>query len=804
MNAWSRWVYLELALLAIFGLAVWHLITTQPLAVDTVPVISAEEPLTQIELAPTPYQQAFGTTGESFSGLTLYSQDMSTAPHAARMRIRHKEKKDILAESVARRVLFDRQDSARLLFRFPRLTIPAEEELILEVMAAGPTPIQISANAPSQSGKISIPFSLQYNLPLPASIHSGAIAGMAVLSALVLLHIAFITQRNTSKQFLVAGILAAAIPLLVLLPFAYSLGSWGINDWDYRQSLAHIYRATILEHHQFPFWNPYICGGAAGLGDPEFAVLAPSFIPILLLGPIPGIKTMLFICFAVTGLGIFMLAKRLGLSAMGSLVATLPITLGSALILKAVEGHVTIIYAFMWIPWALWAWVAAYRLQNSKSEYRNPKQSQKTSNKNSKRILNFGHWNFGFVSSFGFNASSFWALVCGIFLALAFLEGGLYILLYTAGAFAFLILLVSRKKEALLATAAAGLWAVGFSGVKLIPTLLWLRQFPDDSYAGSTFTLRYLFELFFGRHLHGSYVLPSQLSGWHEYGTFIGFTVFMFWLLALSRWKQSKLIRGLTIGALLALVASGVGPWWDEFFEYASFLPRSNISRIILFTLLAGSIQAAIGFELLQRKMRQHSLMPLLFVGIMLLELTTLAYPLAEQAFTIPPVIPPPSPAPYPLAFTQETYNTKHGGFETPRAYALTQAGYGTFSFCSVIGPKSSVATIQEGVVPSYVSRGSQTQTRILSWSPNEVTVEYEGNEASAIRINSNYASGWRINGAPATEHGGRVAAAVSGGSGIVQFSYRSPGFFPGLVISMLTVALAISVLRKRKANDAL
>jgi hypothetical protein len=48
--------------------------------------------------------------------------------------------------------------------------------------------------------------------------------------------------------------------------------------------------------------------------------------------------------------------------------------------------------------------------EDPKSEVRNPKQAQMTKIQNSKRArpaLRFDHWDFGFVSGFGFRISDF-------------------------------------------------------------------------------------------------------------------------------------------------------------------------------------------------------------------------------------------------------------------------------------------------------------------------------------------------------------------------------------------------------------
>ncbi|HEY8039936.1 MAG TPA: hypothetical protein VIF15_09095, partial [Polyangiaceae bacterium] len=47
----------------------------------------------------------------------------------------------------------------------------------------------------------------------------------------------------------------------VLAPTLGDLGAVGSHDWDQMESHRYLVAKTIRSYHQFPFWNPYACGG---------------------------------------------------------------------------------------------------------------------------------------------------------------------------------------------------------------------------------------------------------------------------------------------------------------------------------------------------------------------------------------------------------------------------------------------------------------------------------------------------------------------------------------------------------------
>lgn len=578
-----------------------------------------------------------------------------------------------------------------------------------------------------------------------------------VVAVIFTLGVLFI-RRLPKYRWLAAAVLLAGITPLVTAGFWFSTGQLGISDWDYYFSLHHTHRQTILQYHQLPFWNPYICGGTAGVADPEFRFFTPTFLLQLVFGIPVGFRLSIWLPTATGAIGMLMLGKRLGLSVEASLLAAIAASFGTVNLLEVVEGHANI-FAVMYIPWIFLSWLTAYR-----------------------------------------SKSKLWTIVTGVLLAFTFFDGGIYLLMYTSLAFAALFLLTKNHWRSLQISFVSGCWALGLAAIKLIPVALWLRQFPDQAYASSAYTLPYLNYIFLGRLLHDAGdVIPNQGSAWHEYGAYIGPFVLVLAILGLIVRRRNRIVRALAIAAVLATLLSATGPMLKPILDHAPFFPRSNISRVILFAVIPLSLLAGFGLDSLPKKS---------FVIILLLvaaDLFSLAYPLSEQAFVLPRVTDYIPPAPSPIAYTLFDYKTRHAGADYTRAYEATIRGYGTFSYCSVLGPQHArgeqpaVRTIHDeggSVLIATQSDQGKGSFQLLNWTPNEVRARVSMPGPGTVSLNTNYVPGWVVNGQPAKEAAGRVATTFDqAGEYTVVFRYLAPGFALGASISLITVALASTFL---------
>jgi uncharacterized membrane protein YfhO len=329
---------------------------------------------------------------------------------------------------------------------------------------------------------------------------------------------------------------------------------------------------------------------------------------------------------------------------------------------------------------------------------------------------------------------------------------------------------------------------------------LWLKEFQKPDYASSVFTLPYLATIFLGRYLHTyADVIPHEGAAWHEYGAYIGPVIIICALVAIFTYWKKRLVLGLFISALLAILASSAGPLLKSTIGALSFLPRSNIDRAILYAVIPISILAAIGLDTLKSSRRWHSALKIIIVILAAVDLMTVSYPLSQQAFVVPEDLPAVSPAPSPIAFTTKDYTTRVDGVDYTRAYAATLAGYGTLSYCSVLTPDPAVRLISDeednGILSVKDTNDKTTTYQVLSWSPTTVKAIASLPNGGTVTLNTNYAKGWQLNGQPAKELSGRVGANVLANTSVATFHYTAPGFKTGIIISILASLAALTLL---------
>ncbi|MDA1169342.1 MAG: YfhO family protein [bacterium] len=714
---------------------------------DPAVVEAFDAPETQIEVSQVkPLRIPLPHDDKPIAGVIVYAANEATAGATFNARIED-NRGNILVKKRLQRVVYSQNNRPAIHVLFHEKKFSQKEQVFL-LITPSTNDSYTFIGTPGQA----LVYSLLYKEPVSSAAKQGIYIGTALALSIVLLYYA---RVQIKWQWIGAALIICIFSLLSTLPYIFRPGDWGIYDWDYRHSLSHIYQTTIREYHQFPLWNPYICGGTAALGDPEFAVLTPSFVLQFIFGVENGTGVALSFVYIITGIGMLFLARRIGLDPFPALVSSFVMLFSSSLMLKATEGHTTIIFAFMWVPWALWAWIAAYRADT----------------KHTKK----------------------WILLCGLFLTFALLQGGIYVLSYTAVALGALSLLVRNKKSSLKISFYSYILMVGLGSFQLIPSLLWVKEFPDQAFVGSGYTFMNLWDIFFGRYLQNVYIIPDQLSRWHEYGAYIGYGVFALVLLGASYVKSSRIVRILLFGILTTLIVSSLGPLFEPVLGYMKFLPRSNISRLVLFTTLSAALLAGFGMKrILLLKSSYAPVISLIVIGFIAIDLLSLTYPIAEEGFGISRVTENIPKSPLPITYTDETFNVRHIGNDMPRAYAATLKGYGTFSFCSVIGPNSAVIQLSDvNNPPDFMQPTHGVQTELISWTPNSISFTYTSSQDSDISINTNYASGWRVNVGSIVQKNQRLTVHVPAGENTVNLSYTPPGLWVGLVITLLTLLYA-------------
>ncbi|MDP3997080.1 MAG: hypothetical protein U1C49_02490 [Candidatus Andersenbacteria bacterium] len=624
----------------------------------------------------------------------------------------------------------------------------------------------------------------------------------AILAAIaVLLGSFLLSYLPARKRWLAASLLLTIVIPLALSGFWFSNHALGISDWDYYFSYHTYVRNIVLNYHQIPLWNPYTCGGTAGLADPEFPLITPTFLFFELpFGIETGLRLSIYFSCIIGALGLLALGKRLSFSPHAALLTSIGVTLSSVNLLEIVEGHPNI-FAAMYLPWVFWAWHKAYaNFQFSIFNFQSNPNNLISQNPDTDLVkikksigLKINNWKFNGNWKLEIGNSAYYSLIAGIFLALMFYQGGVYLLMYTVIVFLFLIIAAKKHVRAITITAVSGLFALGLAAFKLLPALYWLRQFQDTTYAGSAYTLPQLHRILLGRYLRTPLeLIPNQASGWHEYGAYIGPIILALAAVSLLLVFKNRLIRYLWIAIILAISISSSGPLLKPFFDQAPWFPRSNISRFILIAVIGLSLSAGFGLDSLTKKIRSRRIVRAILLGLVTLDLATLSYPLSRQAFVLPDVSPAPAPAPAPIAFTGKTYNHEYREENFTRSYVAAKQNYGTLNYCSVLSPQVAVSQIEDANHDYLKTSDPNGQLTLVSWSPNSVIVKAILTQPADVFINTNYAIGWFVNNQPTKEIGNRVGVVAPAGHNDFTFTYRAPGYVTGLIITIATIAISI------------
>lgn len=142
--------------------------------------------------------------------------------------------------------------------------------------------------------------------------------------------------------------------------------SWGVfraprwsgltQDWQFFEALDEIARQSVLDHHQFPFWNPYWCGGISNIGNPQTTFLTPTFPLVLLFGATLGQRLAILVVLTVACEGGYRLFRFLGMGAAATLLGSVAYPLFGRSIGWFTDGQVGL-HGITLATWVLYGWL---------------------------------------------------------------------------------------------------------------------------------------------------------------------------------------------------------------------------------------------------------------------------------------------------------------------------------------------------------------------------------------------------------------------------------------------------------------
>lgn len=511
-------------------------------------------------------------------------------------------------------------------------------------------------------------------------------------------------------------------------------------DRDYFTETAWAAAYTFNHFGQLPFWDPYKCGGVPLLADPQSRIFTPFFLLHLIYGPITAIKLELTIHLAIAWVGGYVLGRLLGLGCLAAAVCASVFPASSWIYLHFAAAHITFV-AGLYLPWVLSMWVLAA---------------------DRRQLLP--------------------AAIGGLFAALIFMEGGFYCLSFAAPLFATVALVTAvqrRQAWPVFAVLMIAVFALGFSSVKLLPTLV--LHISRGTSSSEVESLGMLFQELFSRNQDAMRWLDGIQWGFYEYGAYLG--PFFAGLALLGAFSGRARALPWLAGAIVMLVLSLGSPVWWAPWSLLHKLPPFDFehvpSRFLIIFILALAPLAGMGAQALCNRGRLCTAITAVILVAALLDSwevnkINLQHALEGQM---------PAPLPYAKEFRQMW---DVSGRQTYYAAVSNQGSLNCFAM-NILGLHA-VAYNQPGYRGEQYLLGDGTVT-LTSWTPNALSLEVQIPSTTILVINQNYESGWQlVNGrGEIFSRSGLIAVILPPGQQHLDLAYSSRAFVKGLTITLLT-----------------
>jgi hypothetical protein len=574
------------------------------------------------------------------------------------------------------------------------------------------------------------------------------------------------------------GVLAAIF--YVFRPIFADSTTFGSHDWDQVETHRYLVSKTILRFHQFPFWNPYACGGHPAWGGFESdPIVVSPWLPAYLLAPFPLALRIEVVGSTLLGaVGAWLFASRFTRSrALCAFIAVL-FVLNSRWTMQITVGHVWHT-AYAWMPWVLYFYdraVGAAPLLGS------PR----------KRDL----------------------ILAAVCLAMLVYTGGIYPLPHTAVAlvaYSALLAVTTRSLMPIGRMIACAALGLGLAAPRLLPIIEVLRRFPRliDSTESMDFG-PFLEMLTSNDQDPGSMPVRVSQWGWHEWGMYVG------WGAVVAIAVGALLARGtrerplMLVGVALLTLAFG------RFYDYAPwpllhllpvFSSQHVPSRWMLPALLLLACAAAsTGERVLVRAGRGRGLLE---VGAMLVG-AYLTYGICHvvraplgRAFGRPaPHVTDPMGAFRTLQHVPPELAYDPGEW-APSTLSAVMANIGSLD-CNTFPGYNNYTRDHNGRSPglgahaegdpeyrgeAFVAEGHGT-AKVVSFTPNAMDVEVRGAlPGDHVVLNQNWDPGWSANGERALSWNDSVAMVVTTDAQLTHFRYRPRTLWLGMLLFLVALA---------------
>ena len=565
-------------------------------------------------------------------------------------------------------------------------------------------------------------------------------------------------QRGTTgRSAALVVALFVALALLLLWPAIRSGDRLGGKDWNAFIGQAQAEAETLLQWGQFPAWNPWRRGGQVSFAQPESMLLTPITPLVLWLGAPLAFKLLLVPLFVVCGLGLFALARDLGLRGAAALIPGVTFVCAGPLSLYVNGGLPNWLCGMALLPWLL---LASRRAATSRR----------------------------------------WLVGGGMLFALLLFAGSVHHFVFFPIVLAIEAAgraLRERSVRPLLASAAMGIVGASLSAVRLVPLLELFSEFPRriDS-SGRFMPLELMVRSLLLPHppaieerLHVTLEGGSVLY-WVDCGAFVGPLISLLAVAALFvAWRRAWPF--VALAAVFAWMAAGssVQPsLWDALHRLPVYASMQAPERFMGYVVFAIALLAGFGGERVLQiaarrgKRASRFAAPLLLLAVAA-PLVWCDASLAKGAF---PVAPPNDVAPTTLfsaavarpPFVQSRFpdiKEQWGGplFESVLCNVGNVDGQSDVESLNVTRGRDDPEYRGEAYLADRRGRVE------ASFTPNVIRVQATVDADDVLVINQNFFPGWRErqSGRACVSRDGLLALPLTAGTHELELGYASPTF---------------------------
>ena len=589
----------------------------------------------------------------------------------------------------------------------------------------------------------------------------------------------------------VAVLAIPAMILLVVSPMLAHPWTLGTRNWDQMNTQREVVVKTLLRFHQFPFWDPYECGGHPAWGSLESdPVVVSPWLPVYLLAPLPiAIRIEIIASALWSALGCWVLGSRFTRTVPLRALLVIAFAVNSRWALQIGAGHTWhLLYGF--VPWIVYLFDRAIDADVTPAS--------------SRRDL----------------------VLAALCLSAMVYGDAIYPVPHAAflvGVYALLMARSRRSWQPVRALAALGAMAVGFAGPKLLPLSEELLRYPRHIRSEEAIWPQDIFKLLTWR-LGDMTATTSFINGqWHEWGLYLG------WLglgllvagLLMSRGPRERALEW-TAFLMILFVIGGfyqLTPW--RLFHLLPVFKSQHVPSRWLYTAILALACAAVagGERWLSRAGPRRVFFEVVLgfaAAIVALDMGLVARMPIAQAFVNPvPVLEDKAP-PFHMVHRLPPRESYNPGLWDVSTLPGVLDNVGTLE-CDTDNGLHITQRDEEGRMPgvgawgdddpeylgeTYVPEGGATAS-VVSWSPNDVTVRVDGaRPGDHLVLNQNWDPEWSADGVPAVAFRDAVATVLTAPSQTVRFRYWPRPLGAGLAMLGVTLAsVAFWLLRGRRGE---